>query len=97
MCVLSVCPLPGPVPLLLQSLAGGFTGHFTASRQPMATGKSAGPQSRLSVFTPGPLVLQSTRRAARRCTAGRPDSWAAVPDPLQDQNPPVLVCFYTLY
>lgn len=27
----------GTVSLLLQSLVGGFTGNFTASRQPMAT------------------------------------------------------------
>lgn len=40
----------GTVSLLLQSLVGGFTGHFTASRQPMATGKSQNPK--VAVMSP---------------------------------------------
>ena len=35
-----VCLVSGTVSLLPQGLVGGFTGHFTASRRPMATGKS---------------------------------------------------------
>lgn len=70
--------LSGPVSLLLQSLAGGFTGHFTASRQPMATGKSAGPQSSLSLFHPSPWFgrWRSTQHCAvRGCT----DEWLQIP------------------
>lgn len=39
-----VCLVSGTVSLLLQCLVGGFTGNFTASRQPMATGKSPNPK-----------------------------------------------------
>ena len=41
----------GTIPFLLQSLVGGFTGHFAASWQPMATGKSPRPQSSLNDST----------------------------------------------
>lgn len=48
----------GTVSLLLQSLAGGFTGHFTASRQPMATGKSQKPK--VAVTSPNLAVADPT-------------------------------------
>lgn len=79
--------LSGPVSLLLQSLAGGFTGHFTATRQPMATGKSTGPQSSLSVFHP--LVRPFAKHTL--CSPSlhwrvTPDSWAVVSDSFQDKK-----------
>lgn len=77
--------LSGPVSLLLQSLAGGFTGHFTASRQPMATGKSTGPQSSLSVFHPWFARLRSTQHCSPSLHSRvTPDSWAVVSDSFRD-------------
>lgn len=49
--VLFVSFISGAVSLLLQSLVGGFTRHFRASRQYVAAGQSQRPQSSLNVST----------------------------------------------
>lgn len=51
--------ISGTVSLLLQSLAGCFTGNFTASRQPVATGQSQRPQSSLNVSATGICKAQA--------------------------------------
>lgn len=57
------CPfvslVSGPVSLLLQSLVGGFTGHFTASRQPVAAGQSQRPQRSLNVSSSRPPTCRA--------------------------------------
>lgn len=90
----------GTVSLLLQSLVGGFTGHFTASRQPMATGKSPRPQSSLNVSTSSSAICkaQTVFEYGQSITALSGDTFFLGCSSFSYYKmKPVLLCFDTLY